>query len=206
MVSQFSTSNFALLIAAGLSLVVCATATVSERSGSKLTQAEAQARLLPGITTFSSGHCVDKYVANSFISTVVRLITFAPFLFLVRSIISTNLRTKPSCTSLDGIFSGTIDGVNNLKKQSGASILITGGTETGHASGTHSHANGFKVDLEKNTKLNNFIKNTFKRIANRGDGFPQWQDTAGNLYCVSTFSSISHCFHLACFSLLEYGG
>lgn len=76
----------------------------------------------------------------------------------------------------------------NLKKQSGANIVITGGTETGHAKGTRSHANGFKVDVRKGATIDNFIKKTFKQIANRGDGFPQWQDTAKNTYCVSIAS------------------
>jgi hypothetical protein len=44
--------------------------------------------------------------------------------------------------SLDGIRSGTVDGIITLKRASGASITITGGTEAGHAPGTLSHANG----------------------------------------------------------------
>jgi hypothetical protein len=35
-----------------------------------------------------------------------------------------------------------VSGIITLKNASGCSINITGGTETGHASGTYSHWNG----------------------------------------------------------------
>jgi len=54
---------------------------------------------------------------------------------------------------------------------------------TGHASGTYSHANGYKVDLAKNSVLNSYVQNSFTKIANRSDGYPQWQSAAGNIYC-----------------------
>lgn len=94
-------------------------------------------------------------------------------------------KSNPSCTSYDGVYSGTVDGAITLKKACGCDVLITGGTETGHASGTYSHANGYKFDFHKNTKLNNYIKNTFTKIGTRGDGYPQWKSAAGNVYCVS---------------------
>ncbi|GLB44938.1 hypothetical protein LshimejAT787_1900160 [Lyophyllum shimeji] len=85
-------------------------------SGTPLTQAQAEARLIPNdITAYSSGMCTD--------------------------------RTKPNCTSYQGILSGTVDGVITLKNAAGVpSLVITGGTEVGHASSTYSHANGYKVD------------------------------------------------------------
>ncbi|KAG6898970.1 hypothetical protein C0993_002149 [Termitomyces sp. T159_Od127] len=120
-----------------------------------LTQAEAEARLIPnGITASSSGNCTDK--------------------------------TNRTCTSYSGILSSTVDGVITLKKASGVdSLVITGGTEVGHAAGTYSHANGYKVDVRHQAKLDTYIKTAFTRIADRGDGYPQWRAPSGNLYCVS---------------------
>ncbi|TEB35033.1 hypothetical protein FA13DRAFT_1788632 [Coprinellus micaceus] len=81
------------------------------------------------------------------------------------------------------INSGTVDAVITLKDASGSAITITGGTEVGHASGTYSHYNGYKVDIRHTTTLDNYIKTRFTKIANRGDGYPQWQAASGNLYC-----------------------
>ncbi|KAF8069844.1 hypothetical protein FPV67DRAFT_1485017 [Lyophyllum atratum] len=92
----------------------------------------------------------------------------------------TSDRTKSTCTSYQGILSGTVDGVITLKNASGIScMIITGGTEVGYA-GVNSHANGFKVDVRHQAKLDDYITTTFTRIANRGDGFPQWQKASGN--------------------------
>ena len=55
----------------------------------------------------------------------------------------------------------------------------------GHASGTYSHYNGYKLDFSKTSGLSSYVTNTFTRIADRGDGYPQWQAASGNLYCVS---------------------
>jgi hypothetical protein len=74
-------------------------------------------------------------------------------------------------------------GVRTLHQASGCAVNITGGTETGHAGGTYSHRNGYKVDISKYTCVGNYIKNTFTRIANRGDGYPQWKAASGNIYC-----------------------
>ncbi|TFK44024.1 hypothetical protein BDQ12DRAFT_660852 [Crucibulum laeve] len=126
---------------------------VEPRSGTPLTQAQAEARLIPnGIIASSTGGCTTKTVST--------------------------------CTSYSGILSGTVDGVITLKKASGSnSLIITGGTEVGHASGTYSHANGYKVDVRHATAVDDYIKNTFTKIANRADGYPQWQAASGNIYC-----------------------
>ncbi|HZX02969.1 hypothetical protein [Kribbella sp.] len=91
-------------------------------------------------------------------------------------------RNVASCTSFDQINDSTVYGVRTLKTASGCAINITGGTETGHASGTYSHWNGYKVDVSKYTCVGNYIHNTFTRIADRGDGYPQWRSGAGNIY------------------------
>jgi hypothetical protein len=92
-------------------------------------------------------------------------------------------RNNAHCTSYDQINSGTVDTMITLKSSSGCAINITGGTETGHADGTYSHWNGYKVDTAHNSCLDAYIKNSFTYIGLRGDGYPQWQAGSGNLYC-----------------------
>jgi hypothetical protein len=91
-------------------------------------------------------------------------------------------RNNPTCTSFEQINSTTVYGVRTLKTSSGCAINLTGGTEAGHASGTYSHWNGYKVDFSKYTCIGNYIHNSFTRIANRGDGAAQWRSAAGNIY------------------------
>lgn len=135
------------------SLPMALLAMLASATGTPLTQAQAEARLIPnGITASSTGSCTD--------------------------------RNNPRCTSYQGILSGTVDGVIALKKAAGiSSLVITGGTEVGHGRSQYSHSNGYKVDVRHQTGLDNYIKTTFSRIANRGDGYPQWRAPSGNLYC-----------------------
>lgn len=90
-------------------------------------------------------------------------------------------RSNSTCTSFDGLNQATAQGAVTLKHASGCAINITGGTEVGHASGTYSHYNGYKLDLGKSTCLNNYVHN-FAYIGLRGDGYPMWQSGAGNVY------------------------
>ncbi len=92
-------------------------------------------------------------------------------------------RSNSTCTSFDQINSSTVDGVITLKRASGCAVNITGGTEVGHASGTYSHYNGYKVDISKYSCIGGYITGSFERIANRGDGYPQWRAASGNIYC-----------------------
>ena len=91
-------------------------------------------------------------------------------------------RSNSTCTSFSEINQSTVSGAITLKNASGCAINITGGTEVGHASGTYSHYNGYKVDVAKRTCLDNYIHNTFAHIGDRGDGAAQWQAGSGNLY------------------------
>ncbi|MDX2970191.1 hypothetical protein [Kribbella solani] len=91
-------------------------------------------------------------------------------------------RNVATCTSFDQINDSTVYGVRTLKTASGCAVNITGGTETGHGSGTYSHWNGYKVDIAVYTCVSNYIRNTFTRIADRGDGAQQWKSGAGNIY------------------------
>src|ERR1700712_2122881 len=92
-------------------------------------------------------------------------------------------RSNSTCTSYDQINQTTVTGVITLKHASGCAINITGGTEVGHASGTYSHYNGYKIDITKYTCIGNYITSNFTYIGYRGDGYPQWQAASGNLYC-----------------------
>lgn len=62
------------------------------------------------------------------------------------------------------------------------------GSEAGHATGEYSHGNGYKMDFQKNAGLDGYITSSFARIADRGDGYAQWQAGSGNIYCVSLCS------------------
>lgn len=86
-------------------------------------------------------------------------------------------RNRPNCTSFSGIKSGTISGVITLKKSSRCKITVTGGTETGHASGTYSHWNGYKVDVAVTSCVTGYVKRNFRYI-----GGDKWRSSAGNVY------------------------
>lgn len=86
-------------------------------------------------------------------------------------------RQKPNCTSLDQVNLATIQGVQTLKKASGCGINVTGGTEVGHASGTYSHYNGYKLDTSLNSCLTSYIKGAFTSI-----GGSKWESASGNVY------------------------
>ncbi|MEW2389979.1 hypothetical protein AB0933_16680 [Streptomyces venezuelae] len=91
-------------------------------------------------------------------------------------------RSNPTCTSFEQLNLATAQGAQTLKSASGCGLNITGGTETGHASGTYSHWNGYKLDYGKNTCITNYVKNTFTYIGPRGDGAPQYKSGSGNIY------------------------
>ena len=91
-------------------------------------------------------------------------------------------RNTSTCTSFEQLNLATAQGAQTLKRASGCALNVTGGTETGHASGTYSHWNGYKLDYSKYTCLGNYIKNNFAYIGVRGDGARQWRSGSGNIY------------------------
>lgn len=93
-------------------------------------------------------------------------------------------KNNKSCTSLDGVRQNTINGILSFKKLSSTNVVITGGTETGHAAGTYSHGNGYKLDIKDSADVSNYIVQKFKYLGERtGDhGGPSYQDPAGNIY------------------------
>ncbi|WP_432586353.1 hypothetical protein ABVG11_09530 [Streptomyces sp. HD1123-B1] len=92
-------------------------------------------------------------------------------------------RNRPTCTSFEQVNLATIQGATTLKQGSGCALTITGGTETGHASGTYSHWNGYKLDFSPTSCLSGYITRTFTNIGPRpGDGAQQYRSGAGNIY------------------------
>ena len=86
-------------------------------------------------------------------------------------------RQNPTCTSLEQVNETSIQGAKTLKSASGCSMTVTGGTEVGHASGTYSHYNGYKLDFSMNSCLTSYVTNNFTSI-----GGSKWQSAAGNIY------------------------
>jgi hypothetical protein len=91
-------------------------------------------------------------------------------------------RNNPTCTSYEQINQGTVSGIITYHSASGCAVNITGGTETGHASGTYSHWNGYKVDISRSTCNDNWITGTYTYIGLRGDGYPMYRAASGNVY------------------------
>lgn len=86
-------------------------------------------------------------------------------------------RTRSVCTSFSGVRQSTIDGLRTLRSSSRCPLVVTGGTETGHASGTYSHWNGYKVDVAITSCVSGYIKRNFSYI-----GGNKWRSGAGNVY------------------------
>ncbi len=77
------------------------------------------------------------------------------------------------CTNVGGLQPTTIQQIINLKQAcgSGCTVTVTGGSEPGHAVGTYSHGNGYKVDLGLGSMLDSYITQHMKYVGQRnGDG------------------------------------
>lgn len=79
-------------------------------------------------------------------------------------------RSNPHCTSFDGLQPTTLDGVLRLRESSRCGLVISGGTERGHALGPFSHAAGYKLDVLPNRCINRFVRKHYRRVHTRGDG------------------------------------
>lgn len=86
-------------------------------------------------------------------------------------------RYNPTCTSFSKIRHATIRGIKVFKLASNCRVNITGGTETGHASGTYSHWNGYKVDISRNRCVDRYITRNYRSI-----GGSKWRSGRGNVY------------------------
>ncbi|MBW1598397.1 peptidoglycan-binding protein [Streptomyces sp. JJ38] len=91
-------------------------------------------------------------------------------------------RYNSSCTSFDQLRRTSADGIIALKRASGCTVHITGGTETGHASGTYSHWNGYKIDFAPYSCVSNYVTGTFTYLGKRSDGAALYESGSGNVY------------------------
>lgn len=91
-------------------------------------------------------------------------------------------RNTPTCTSFDQLNLASAQGAQTLRSASGCALNITGGTETGHAGGTYSHWNGYKLDFGLNSCLNSYVTSAFTYIGQRGDGAALYESGSGNIY------------------------
>ncbi|MFB7595343.1 hypothetical protein [Streptomyces sp. NPDC056160] len=92
-------------------------------------------------------------------------------------------RKNGRCTSFEQINRSTVAGVIDFKKTSKCAVTITAGTEKGHASGTYSHWNGYKVDIKLSSCVNSYITHKLKYVGERkGDRAKQYKSPSGNIY------------------------
>ncbi|MEO3873230.1 hypothetical protein ABGB18_30830 [Nonomuraea sp. B12E4] len=86
------------------------------------------------------------------------------------------------CTSLDSVRTGTIIQAIELKRASRCPIMVTGGTEAGHAPGQFSHGNGYKLDISHNDCIDRHIKKNHDRVGTRSDGSPLYRSASGTTF------------------------
>ncbi|MET8332759.1 hypothetical protein ABZV14_01125 [Streptosporangium canum] len=86
-----------------------------------------------------------------------------------------------TCTSLEAVRAATVADVITLKQRSGCPVVVTGGTEVGHAPGRYSHHRGYKLDIKPNDCINRYITGEHVLDGIRGDGAPLYRDS-GTVY------------------------
>ncbi|WP_433435923.1 hypothetical protein [Nonomuraea sp. CA-141351] len=86
------------------------------------------------------------------------------------------------CTSLDSVRTGTIAGIIELKRESGCPIMVTGGTEAGHAPGVYSHGNGYKLDIAHNGCIDQHITKNHEKAGVRSDGARLYRADSGTVF------------------------
>jgi len=91
-------------------------------------------------------------------------------------------RSNPHCTSFDGLQPSTLDGVLRLREASRCGLVISGGTERGHAGGHYSHRAGYKLDVLPNHCINRFVRRNYQRIHRRGDGAALYRAPSRSLF------------------------
>ncbi|GAA5007194.1 hypothetical protein [Actinopolymorpha pittospori] len=91
-------------------------------------------------------------------------------------------RNNPTCTSFEQVNLASIRGVITLRNASGCAVNVTGRTETGHASGTYSHWNGYKLDISQGGCVSGYITSAFSFIGDRSDGAAMYESASGNIY------------------------
>jgi hypothetical protein len=79
-------------------------------------------------------------------------------------------RNRVDCTSFEGMRWGSIDGLIDFKEDSGCRLMVSGGTERGHAKGRYSHANGYMIDVMPTRCTDRHITRAYRHTGVRGDG------------------------------------
>lgn len=95
--------------------------------------------------------------------------------------------SAPGKTAIDGLRPASFDGVVAFQREAGVPVLVTGAAENGpHAAGAKSHANGYKVDVQATTAVNNYIQNNYTSVpvssTGRTDISAAYSDGRGNMY------------------------
>ncbi|WP_219462475.1 hypothetical protein [Nonomuraea rhizosphaerae] len=86
------------------------------------------------------------------------------------------------CTSLDDVRTATIARVIDLKHRSGCPVMVTGGTENGHAPGRFSHGKGYKLDITHNRCIDRYITKNHQKAGIRRDGAALYKSRSGTLF------------------------
>lgn len=149
---------------------------------------------LPGLSTTIQTPTTTTTTTSTGLLTHAEAVAALSSGISIRSSGNCSDQSNPSCTSLEGIPSSAINSVNNLRTQSGCSLIITGGTETGHK--THGTGLG-SIDFAEDTCLGNFLQNN---ITNYGSlriqqicATPSWFSKVG---ATCTESSKAPHFHI----------
>jgi hypothetical protein len=91
-------------------------------------------------------------------------------------------RDRSVCTSLDGIRRSAIKGLLTLRRSSRCPIVVTGGTEAGHAKGRYSHGDGYKVDIQHEGCVNAHIIRITRYAGTRDDGADSYRARDGSMF------------------------
>lgn len=112
--------------------------------------------------------------------------------YAVNKLVGAGLRWKSSgrcidrrlafCTSLEAVRSATLNEVIALKRASGCPVMVTGGTEAGHAPGFYSHQHGYKLDITHNACVDRFITGRYPYRGIRRDGATLYKSPDGTVF------------------------
>lgn len=90
-------------------------------------------------------------------------------------------RRVATCTSFEKIRWGTVKGLIDFAESSSCEIIVTGGTERGHARGPYSHWNGYKADIATGPCVDRAIER-YPSAGVRGDGAELYRSPDGALF------------------------
>lgn len=91
-------------------------------------------------------------------------------------------RSRSTCTSLEGIRRPVLEAVLRLRHDSACEVEISGGTEIGHAEGTYSHSNGYKIDILPHRCVSDYIESRNRFSGHRNDGAKTYRGSEGAVY------------------------